>query len=225
MSATLIGSCRISKAPSNDLNEKISYCHSTKEAIQFIKFLKNDITIPDPYNIFCFRTAIVNKKNINYTPEYKTLFDKTTVFVIEICSNKKYIHNGFYLHHLSVDNRFAPFLDHTPEEIKNSFKLEKQSDEEIENDILEIKSILDKKKFVIVSHYNVKKDGEYMPARNHLINLLDNICKKYNIHFINPTEVLSGYTQKEVIHSDLGHYTGLGYQKMGEYISNYIKNI
>ena len=47
------------------------------------------------------------------------------------------------------------------------------------------------KKIIIVSHYNSTKNDEYITSRNNLINLLDSICKKYHIPFINPTFVLS----------------------------------
>jgi len=40
---------------------------------------------------------------------YNKLFTKTNIFIIEICSNKKYIHNNFYLHHLCVDKRFSNY--------------------------------------------------------------------------------------------------------------------
>ena len=52
------------------------------------------------------------------------------------------------------------------------------------------------KKIIIVSHHNVRHNGEYIPARSHLINLLDNICKKFMIPFINHTNVLCKFTQQ-----------------------------
>jgi hypothetical protein len=105
----------------------------------------------------------------------------------------------------------------------NNFIIEKQSDEEIENDILEIQKMLYPKKIIIVSHYNSKHNGEYINSRNHLINLLDNICKKYDIPFINPTIVLSNYTQEQVITSDLGHYNNIGINAFSNYINNFLK--
>jgi len=54
---------------------------------------------------------------------------------------------------------------------------------------------------------------------------LDNICKKYDIVFINPTDILSNYTQEEVMTSDLGHYTNLGSNIISNYINNFVKNI
>jgi len=225
MSITIFGTCRLKKIlNNNNLNNLINYTHSTKEVIQLIKFLKGKLVIFEPYNKLCFRTAITKNKFIYYNDTYNKLFVNTNTFIIEICSSKKYTHNNFYLHHLCVDKRFSEYNKYTPIEILNNFIIEKQSDEEIENDILEIQKMLYPKKIIIVSHYNSKKDGQYINSRNHLINLLDNICKKYNITFINPTIVLSNYSQEQVMSSDLGHYTGLGIEQFSKYMNNFLNS-
>ena len=222
MSNTLFGTCRLNQIlNNNNLNKLLNYTHSTKEVIQLIKFLKGELVIPEPYNKLCFRTAIAQDKFIYYKDDYNKLFVDTDTFIIEICSSKKYTHNNFYLHHLCVDKRFSSW-NNTPEDILNNFIIEKQSDEEIENDILEIQKILYPKKIIIVSHYNVKKGGQYINSRYHLINLLDNICKKYNITFINPTIVLSNYSQEEVMLPDLGHYTQTGIKQFSKYVNNFL---
>lgn len=224
MSITLFGSCRLNKIHNhNNLNNLVSYTHSTKEVIQLIHFLKGEINIPNPYNKFCFRTGILDNKFIDYMP-YNQLFNDTDIFIIELCSNKKYIFNGFYLHHLSVDKRDS-YTNNTSHEILHNFILEKQSDEEIENDILEIQKLLYPKKIIIVSHYNSKLNDEYIHARNHLINLLDCICKKHDIPFVNPTIVLSNYTQEQVMTNDLGHYTNFGINEFSNYMNNFLQSV
>jgi len=80
------------------------------------------------------------------------------------------------------------------------------------------------KKIIIVSHYNSKLNGEHINSRNHLINLLNCICKKYDIHFINPTIILSNFTQDEIMSSDLGHYTNFGINEFSNYINNFLKS-
>jgi hypothetical protein len=182
MSITLFGTCRLDRISNhNNLNNLINYSHSTKEVIQFINFLKGELNIPNPYNKLCFRTAICQNTNINYDDSYTKAFDDTDIFIIEICSTKKFIHNDFYLHHLCVDTRWPEFNNRGPAEILNNVIIERQSDEEIENDILEIQKMLYPKKIIIVSHYNSKRNGELMNSRNNLIILLDSICKKYDI--------------------------------------------
>ena len=220
MSITLFGSCRINGIHNNNnLNNLINYCHSTKEVIQMIKFLKGELHIPEPYNKLCFRTGITDNKYINYNNTYNKLFMDTNLFIIEICSIKKYIHNGFYLHLLCVDKRFHNYHNVTPDEILNNVIIEKQNDEEIENDILELQKMLYPKQIIIVSHYNSKQNGEYIHSRNHLINLLDRICEQHNIPFINPTGVLSDYSQDQVMQSDLGHYTDFGHKIFSDRIN------
>lgn len=222
MSVSIFGTCRLNEIKNNNnLNNFINYTHSTKEVIQFIKFLKGELIVYPPYNKVCFRTGICDNRCIEYNQHYTNLFENTDIFLIEICSNKKYIHGDFYLHHLSVDLRYKHDSMDTPREIMKNHIIEKQSDEEIENDILEIRRMLHPKIVIIVSHYNSKINGEYIESRNHLINLLDNICKKYSIPFINPTKVLSNFTQEQVMTGDLGHYTQLGIKLFTDYV-NYI---
>lgn len=79
------------------------------------------------------------------------------------------------------------------------------------------------KKIIIVSHYNSKLNSEYIISRNNLINLLNNICQKYNIPFINPTDVLANFTQEQIMTRDLRHYTDLGLNEFSHYINNYLK--
>ena len=225
MSITIFGSCRLNKINNNNnLNNLINYTYSTKEVIQFIKFLKGELHIPIPYNKACFRTAIMENKYIDYNDTFNKLFNDTDVFFIELCSIKKYIHNNFYLNYLCFDKLYPDYNKNVPSEIINNCIIEQQSDEEIENDILEIQKMLYPKKIIIVSHYNVKLNGEFINSRNKLINLLNNICSKYDIPFINPTIVLSKYNQNQVIQSNLRHYTELGLTEFNNYINNYINN-
>ena len=225
MKITLFGTCRLNKIENhNNLNNLINYTHSTKEVIQMIKFLKGELLIPQPYNLLCFRTGIVDRKYINYDKMYTNIFIDTSIFVIEICSNKVYCHNGYYLHHLSVDKRYN-YYQICPLEILNNHSVTKQSNEEIENDILEIRKLLYPKQIIIVSHYNSKINGEFFNSRNNLINLLNNVCKKNNIYFINPTNVLSNFSQEEICEKDLGHYNDLGLCEFSNYVNNYIKQL
>lgn len=227
MSITLFGTCRLNKIDNNNnLNNLINYTHSTKEVIQFIQFLKGELTIPYPYNKFCFRTAICDDKYIDYNDDYNKLFLDTNIFIIEICSNKKYIHNNFYLHHLCVDNRSSindTYNKNNPTEILDNYVCEKQTDEEITNDILLIKEMLYPKKIIIVSHYNSTIHGKYIDSRNHLINLLYNICKNNSIPFINPTNVLCNFKQNKVMTSDLCHYTDFGIKQFSNYVNRYLQ--
>ena len=55
-----------------------------------------------------------------------------------------------------------------------------------------------------------------------MINLLDSICKKYDIPFINPTIALSNYSQEQVMTNDLGHYTNFGINHFSNYVNQLV---
>jgi hypothetical protein len=220
MSVTLFGSCRIGNIHgNNNINNLLTFTHSIKEVIQLIKFIKGELIIPWPYNQFCFRTGIVKKQPILFNPVYKELYDNSNVCVIEICSEKTYICDGYYLHHLCVDRRFIEHTRHTPKEIIDTYKCIKQDIKEIEEDILLIRELIAPKKLILVTHYNSKTSTGVISSRNNLISSLISIANKHNITIINPTEVLIDYTQSQVMTSDLGHYTEFGISKITEYLN------
>ncbi len=224
---SLFGSCRIHNVSNNNyLNMDLTFTHNTKEVIQFIHFLKGEKEMPAPYDRLCFRTPIDLgwKHGVILTKEHKERFNSSKVLIMEICSRKKYIHNGYYLHHLAVDKRFNP-TDSTPEYIKNEYIIEKQLDKEIEEDIEEIRRLIYPRKLIIVSHYDAKLNGEFIPDRHTLINLLKDICERKNIPFINPTEVLKHLTQEQALHPDLGHYNEVAQTYMKNYIHDFAMNV
>ena len=225
MNITLFGSCRISKIHnSNDLNKLLTYTHSTKEVLQLIHFLKGTLKIAYPYNNLCFRTAICNDSYVSYSKEYTDKFNKTDVFIIEICSLKTYIHNNFYLHHLSVD-KTRRWYHKTDSTILNDSIIHRQNDEEIENDILEIRKLLFPRNVIVVSHYNATKNGQVLKSRNTLICLLEKICKKHNISFVNPTNILKSFDQSDRLSNDLGHYTTKGHSLFTNYMNSFVNNL
>jgi len=219
---TLFGTCRINGVhKNNNINNQVNYPHSTKEIIQEIYFLTGAITIPHPYNVFCFRSGILQNSNILLTTELQEAFSRSTLCIIEICSMKKYMCDGFYLHHLAVDKRFQSY-NNTHDFLK-SFECTMQNAQEIEDDILHIKKLIGNKKLIIVSHYNAKLNEEYIEARNKLIKILSEICSKQNILLIKPSEVLINYTQNEVMTDDLGHYTPFGHKVFSDFMNSYIE--
>jgi len=223
MNITLFGTCRINGVTgNNNLNNLINYTQSTKEVIQQIKFLTGEISIPDEYNKLCFRTGLLDNKNISFSESYKELFLNTDLFVVEICSNKKYVCDGYYLHHLSVDSRFKQYNQNTPEHVLEDFEIQTQSEDEIINDIKEIQNLIGNRDLVLVSHYNSIMNGSHMTSRNYLINFLENYCTENYILFVNPSKALKSYPQELVITDDLGHYTDFGFRIFSEYLNDFI---
>ena len=222
---SIFGSCRVNDLQNtNNINNILTYCHNTKEMIQLIKYMNGTIKLNPPYNKICFRSGILYNLYINYKQYFKYCVKFTNIFILEICSRKKYIYDNYYLNYLVTDKRYPKYHNLLPLNIKKNYKFEIQSDKEIKEDILIIQKLVSPAKILIISHYNSKINNKYIPARNSLIQLLTLICRKYNIHFINPTNVLSKYPQKNVIKHDLAHYTNLGGQILYSYIYNYIRN-
>jgi hypothetical protein len=132
------------------------------------------------------------------------------------------MHGGLCLHDLSVDDRFPNFNRGTPAKILEEFKLEEQTDEEIRQDLLELKATLAPKKMVVVSHYNAKLGGEYLASRNALVQFLKEVCAENAIPFLDPTEMLSEFPQEAVISPDLSHYTQFGMNEFTRKLNAFI---
>ena len=208
MKVTSFGSCRTdSVAYSSNLSLDISYTHCTKEIIQLIKYINGDIKLENSYDRFCMRKSIMNKEPMKYESSFKERFDKTDVFVLEITSMKKYVYKDRYFSHMAVDKRlFDKDYKNTPEHIINETNVILQTDEEIENDILEIQKLVFPRPIIVVSHVNVTYKGNKLEKRDYLIKLLDKICKNNKIMFINPTKLLSQFEQYDIMEPDLGHF-------------------
>jgi lipopolysaccharide biosynthesis glycosyltransferase len=208
---TSFGSCRVAHTKNNTrLSDVLTYTHTTKEVLQLIRFLKGGIRFFPPYNTICFRTAILQNRAADYNIAFKSVFENTDTFVVEICSRKKYMHADLCLHDISVDKRFPDLNRGTPAHILEEYTIEEQTDEEIRQDILEIRRALHPRKMIIVSHYNALLNGEVLPSRNRLICLLKEVCATNAIPFLDPTEALKDYPQEQVITPDLSHYTQFG---------------
>ena len=182
MNITILGSCRqeslYDKYNVNRIRNDISYTHSTKEMLEVIKFCKYGNVSPEE-TLHTFRTPIMNKQSI-VPDEYKYEFEKTDIFILEIASRKTYEYNNIYLHHIIYDD--DRYINN---DIKDKIRINKQTDEEIEEDIIQIKNELHKP-IIIVSHI-VQDAGE----RYNLAFLLENICKKHEILFINPVNEIA----------------------------------
>jgi hypothetical protein len=219
MTTTLLGSCRIETLKdSNNLNVAINYPHSTKEVLQLIKFITGTLSFPPPLDILCFRTSIDTRTPMVYRPEFTKIFDESTTCIVEICSKKTYMYDGYYLHNRAVDKRFGDY-ERAPQIVLDNYMCLKQSKDEIEADILEIKKLIGHRKMIVVTHYNSRVNGEYLESRNDLIKTLTETCEKHNIQLVNPEKVLKDYEQKYIMMGDLSHYSALGATKITEYIN------
>jgi hypothetical protein len=221
MIITILGSCRqdslYKKYNVTNIKELISYPHYTKEILEVINYCKYG-NIEDNDTKYIFRTPMLNNTPIKYSEEIKKEFEKTELFIIEIASKKYYKYNNRYVHHILKDHNI---LEKSNEKNKD-IEINDLSDEEIENDIIKIKQELNKP-IIIVSHISTYKNSK----RDDLVILLEKICLKYNIPFINPIKELNkkGYDITELTeNNNINHYNYLGHEKILEVYSDFINN-
>jgi hypothetical protein len=212
----VFGSCRLDSLANynNRIKNEISYSYDTKEILEIIHFIKFNTVTPEQ-TITTFRTPMINKIPI-YSHNFNEIFYKTNIYIIEICSNKTYKYNNLYVHR-ALSSFSSPEIINLIEDIK-------LSDDEIENDIKKIISLLNKK-IVIVGHIATYENGE----RYKLCELLEKICSKQNILFINPVKEITkrGYNIHDLcIQEDkLLHYNDIGHNVMKEIYHDFIYNI
>jgi hypothetical protein len=101
-----------------------------------------------------------------------------------------------------------------------------QNDDEIEKDILEIIKLLNTQKIIIVSHIVTNEKSE----RYKLANLLEKICCKYNILFINPVKEITqkGYNIYDLVDANekkIIHYNQYGHNAIKEIYQEYINKL
>jgi hypothetical protein len=220
---TILGSCRqtpISKYfPVTGIRDNLNYPHYTKEILQEIQYLKYN-NIEKDMTKYCFRDGLLSNcsKEIS-TENYNNLkkdFDRTDIFLVEIASRISYKWNNLYLHHIATEEQYKfPF--------RNDIEINDLSDEDIENDLLEIRKELYPKKFIVLSHFATYQRGK----RFELIQLLSNICKKLDIPFIDQSIIFQGKEIFDVVQKEpiLAHFTQTGEEIIAKVIYDKINEI
>ena len=215
-----IGSCRQDTLEKRfrtfNVNKFISYPHSTKEILEVIKFCKFGHLTPEETK-YTFRTGLLNKEPIIYRNRLTENFDMGNVYVLEITSNKVFLYDNKYLHHIVT---YAT----DDENVKNNVKILFQTKDEIETDIIEIKKLLEKP-IVIISHLVTSSEGR----RYELSEWLRDICQRHNIIYINPVEefIKNNVSLKHAFEPEtkLAHYTNYGHSKISSIYYNIISKI
>jgi hypothetical protein len=187
--------------------------------IQLLKFCKGELVLPELYRKICFRNGVYHNKPIEYDPKYKDIVEKSDLFVVEVCSRKKYVHNGYYLNYTALITTPPDCTMNTPPEIHTETQATNETDEEIEKDLLEIREMIAPRPLLVVSHFNALVDEKVIPSRDLLIQSLTHICEKHKIPFVNPTLVFSNYNQNDIL-DGFNHYS----QKGRRIITNYLNS-
>jgi hypothetical protein len=219
---TILGSCR--QEPIKDyfsvssIQDNLNYPHYTKEILQEIRYLKYK-NIPNEFTKYCFRNGLVsNCTREILDSEYNDLkeeFDKTTFFLVEIASRISYKWNNLYMHHIAEMENYS-FYD------RNNIIKEDLTDEEIEDDIIQIKNELYPKPFIIISHFSTYETGK----RYELTQLLKKICEKMSIPFLNQSDIVKEHGINILINEPvLAHYNSEGTRIVGNILFNKINEV
>lgn len=210
---TILGSCRqysiANLYPTTNIQDSISFPHYSKEVLEVIRLCKyGNSYIPVQDTSYIFRTPILNNSVIVWSPELYNNFMSSDLFVIEIASKICYKINGHYAHHIAVEPEHNRYIRHKIQNLP--IEIYKQTKDEIEQDIIQIKNELFPKKVLIISHICTYESGD----RYILTQWLEEICKRHNIPFLNPmtefkkrNENIDNLFVKEKV---LSHYTKYG---------------
>jgi len=221
MLVTIFGSCRLEsiyKIPVlkvTGIRDNISYTHYTKEMLEVIKFCKEGHVSPEE-TVTTFRTPILHNRKLYFNHILSRNFNNTQIFILEIASRKTYEYNVKFVHHILFDS------NEYNKNYKDQIKVSIQSDEEVEDDIIKIKKELNRP-MIIVGHILAYNNG----PRNDLVCLLEKICLKHDILFINPKKEIEslGYNVKNLLENDLTHYNNTGHLVMQSIYVNFIKKL
>ena len=214
---TIFGSCRqeaiynIPKVNVTGIRDNVTYTHNTKEVLETIKYCKCGHLSPEK-TLTTFRTPILHNRKLYYNNTLINNFNNTNVFFIEIASRLTHQYNNVYVHHILSSN----------EELSKNIIITKQTDEEIENDIINIKKEL-KRPIIIIGHVVTYNHG----SRYELLKLLETICLKYNILFINPFKeiTMKNYNIINLLEDDLTHYNSEGHNVMKNIYIDFLKKL
>jgi hypothetical protein len=204
--------------PTTSILSDLNYPHYSKEILQQIRYLKYK-NIDEENTKYCFRRGLLshcqNSVDDSLYQHLKKQFDDTSLFVIEIASRRSYEWNGLYLHHIAEEDSYH-FYDR-----ENIIKRD-LTDEEIEEDILQIRKELYPRKLIILSHFSTYQHGK----RYELIQLIKNICMNANIPFIDQSLFIEKYGKDNMLVDErvLAHYTDYGHQRVGEELKNRIED-
>jgi len=149
--------------------------HNTKQHIQFLKFIKDEITIPDnilpqfltSYNehtcgTHCEPIILLPCKKENI----KKQIDDCEWYIFEICSLKLYNNSGFEVQH----------------ELTNQIQETLQSEQELWDDLHIIRSMLPNKKILFQCHFRpniiYNDESKRIVKREIIYNILEQFCRQ-----------------------------------------------
>jgi len=194
--------------------------HNTKQHIQFIKFIKDDIILPDNIiskfltsysNIDRYRCEdksllTIKKENI------KRQFNECDWYIFEICSLKLYKNDSFEVQY----------------ELTNEFNCILQTDEELLEDLHTIRKLIPyNKKILFQVHFRpniiYNDNSKIIDKREIIYNVINKFCSENENTFIYDPSILL-QTNNSFFDGDT-HFTHIGHTESFNYIYNNYLNV
>lgn len=184
MKLTIFGCCRQDSLYKyynvSTIRDELTYPHYSSEALQAMRFCAGLIDEKAIATDFMFRSLVISNKKINYKKLHDD-FKSTDLFAVEIATRKCYKFKGLFLHHICEEVSYGcNFFDEV--------SVVDLSDEEIENDILAMRSLVWPKKFFLITHFYTRLSGK----RYELVCALKKIGRKLGIPVFDPVEAVGG---------------------------------
>lgn len=193
--------------------------HNTKQHIQFIRWINDDIVIPD--DILCkFLTSYSNVNEMLQDPKdilpikkqnIKDNFYQCCIFIFEICSLKLYKYNNYDVQH----------------ELTDDYEINIQTEKELMDDLFTIRNIIPiHKKILFQTHFRpniIYTDNNLcMENREIIYNTIKKFCEENeNTYIYDPSELIK--ENNSLLIDDM-HWTTKGHSVNFKYIyDNYIK--
>lgn len=211
---TVYGSCRQHSIKNTTcILEELTYPHYSSEILQAIRYCKYNNISPENTQ-HCFRTGLLCKRSVNYH-NIKSAFDCTDIFIIEIASRKSYMWNNLFMHHIAIEDAYN-FYD------RKNVQVKRETDEEIEQNLIDIRKELHPKPFIVISHITTYNHGE----RYELTKLLEKLTDKMDIPFLNPTILLNKFPVESImtIEPTNVHYNQNGHAIISSYYERLIND-
>lgn len=199
--------------------------HNTRQHIQFIKFIKNEIEIPDDilpkfltsYNYPGLPNSYGSCEDLSLIPykleNIKNDFDNCEWYIFEICSIKLYRQQDFEIQHELINNEEI-YFEHI------------QTETELLEDLREIRNIINKdKKILFQVHFrpNIFYNDENLSIENRelIYKVIKGFCEvTENTFLYDPSIIINPYLDLNTA----VHFNNSGYEKSFNYIlENYLE--
>lgn len=179
--------------------------HNVKQHIQFIKFIKGEIELPEnilPNFLTSFNTTLKGIDDISLIPfkisQINEQFNGCDFYIFEICSLKIYTKDNYQVH-----------SEHTTD-----FKVNVQTEQELYDDLSILYNMIPKdKKIIFQTHFRpniiYNNTSKMITQRTIIYNTILNFCKRHSNTYVHDPSILLK-SNKTLYNGDV-HFNEKGY--------------